>query len=264
MADIDIVTVVKPGLRRRQSTTHSQQEEGPDRDDMTKPVDLAPGDVLDGTGFKVRDFEDLWSRRKGLDQPFNASDPSYPTLPKIKLSSEDVTRWKMAWRAVPAFPKIGTRDETSFPAVLAVRIRDGPKMRALFKEFSVALSFGTAASIYGGLHALAWSSNFSSSTEQTLWRVSACVVMGGIPAGFFLFLLFDQRKRKLSEDDRPFLEGLFLITQVYLAGLALVAVVATYVGARAYLVAECFINLSHLSAEVFDIPSWTGYFPHIS
>ena len=59
MADIDIVTVINPEQYRRQSRTHSQQGEGSDRDDTTTSVTLAPGEVLEGTGFKVRDFEDL-------------------------------------------------------------------------------------------------------------------------------------------------------------------------------------------------------------
>ena len=254
MADIDIVTVINPEQYKHQSRPYSQKG-------------LGPGEVLEGTGFKVRDFKDLfqlWSRRYGLEQSFDAWNTSYPSLTRIKLSREEITRWEMAWRAVPAFPEIGARDETSFPAILTSRIKDGPKMGVLFKEYSIALSFGAAASLYGGLHVLAWSSHFNSSTEQMLWRVSASLVMGGIPVGFLLSLLLHQCERKLWEGDPPFLVGLLLFALICLMGLALVAVAAAYIAARAYLVAECFINLSHLSAEVFDIPSWTGYFPHIS
>ena len=170
----------------------------------------------------------------------------------------------MAWRAVPAFPELGAQDETSFPAVLTSRIKDRAKMGVLFKEYSIALSFGAAASLYGGLHATAWFSHFNSSTEQLLWRISSSVVMGGIPVGFLLFLLYDQCQRKLYEGKPPFLVSRLLLTLIYLVGLALVVAVAAYLLARTYLVVECFLNLSHLSAEVFDIPSWAAYFPHIS
>ena len=234
---------------------------------MTTSVTLAPGEVLEGTGFKVRDFEDLfrlWSRHNGLEQSFDAYNPSYPSLPRIKLSSEEINRWKMAWRAVPAFPEISAQDETRFPAVLTSRTKDGPKMGVLLKDYSIALYFGAAASMYGGLHLLAWFSHFKSSTEQMLWRVSASVVTGGIPIGILLSLLSDQCKRKLWEGHPRFLVGLLLFTSILLLGLALGAVGAAYIPARAYLVAECFINLSYLSAEVFDIPSWTAYLPHIS
>lgn len=37
-----------------------------------------------------------------------------------------------------------------------------------------------------------------------------------------------------------------------------------YVLARAYLVVECFINVSHLPAGAYKVPSWTAYFPHIA
>ena len=60
MADIDIITVVNPEQYSHQSTTHSQQGRGSDRDGMTTSVDLKSGEVLDGTGFKVRDFQDLF------------------------------------------------------------------------------------------------------------------------------------------------------------------------------------------------------------
>ena len=36
-----------------------------------------------------------------------------------------------------------------------------------------------------------------------------------------------------------------------------------YILARGYLIVECFINLRHLPAGVYDIPDWTAYFPHI-
>ena len=94
----------------------------------------------------------------------------------------------MAWRAVPALPEpeIGAQDETSFPAVLTSRIKDRAKMGVLFKEHSIALSFGAAASIYGGLHATAWFPHFNSTLEQILWQVSSSVVMAGILVGFLL------------------------------------------------------------------------------
>ena len=37
-----------------------------------------------------------------------------------------------------------------------------------------------------------------------------------------------------------------------------------YLLARAYLVVECFINVFHLPAGVFNTPEWSTYFPHIS
>ena len=37
-----------------------------------------------------------------------------------------------------------------------------------------------------------------------------------------------------------------------------------YVVARVYLVVECFINLAYLHDSVYEMPSWSQYFPHIS
>ena len=41
-------------------------------------------------------------------------------------------------------------------------------------------------------------------------------------------------------------------------------VIVLYVLARAYLVVECFISLSYLPADAYQIPSWSVYVPHFS
>lgn len=231
---------------------------------MTKSVTLAPGEILEGTGFKMREFQDLyrlWSSHYGLQQSFDPYNQlTHPTLPKIKLSSQDITRWKMAWRAVQAFPEMGVEEWTSYPAVLTSRCRNRPEIENLFKKFWIALSFSAAAIMYGGLHVLAWKAHFDSPTEKILWRSSACIVMGGIPVGLLLSRWLDQCKKKFHNGHATSSTRLLLVTVRCLEGLTLML----YISARTYLVFECFANLSHLSADVFKIPAWTAYFPHIS
>ncbi len=131
-------------------------------------------------------------------------------------------------------------------------------MDNIIDEPPIAFGFCAGALIYGGLHALAWFAHFDSSTEQLLWRISACVVMGGLPVIFVLITVGHRVERWTSNGGMSdFFLSSMLIT---LVGLILLA----YILARGYLVVECFINLSHLPAEVYEVPQWSAYFPHIS
>lgn len=125
-------------------------------------------------------------------------------------------------------------------------------MPDIFEQKRLIFGFSITAVVYGGLHALAWFADFSSSTEQLLWRISAAIVMGGFPAAMGVFVVV----------------GLFYNTRddwdTYLALTLSILILLAYILARAYLVVECFINLSHLPAGVYDVPQWSSYFPHIA
>lgn len=232
---------------------HSEQEKENDRDNKSGLTILAPGQYIQGTHFKARNFREFverWSYSSTINS-FDAYQGSHPRFPNISLTDQEVTRWKMAWRAVqllqfdePATHKLGT---------LVQRCQDWAYMDDIF-ELPIALGFSAAAFIYGGLHALAWSAHFDTSTEQLLWRISACVVMGGVPVILGPVLL--QKELSLSLSPRAKIYGFVLIWTDLL--------LLTYILARGYLVVECFINLSHLPAGVYDVPTWSTYFPHIS
>ena len=93
--------------------------------------------------------------------------------------------------------------------------------------------------VYGGLHALAWFAHFHSPTEQLLWRISSVVAMGGIPT------LAVSSYLALSFLDDHFVVAFTLLVLDFLIAIA-------YVLARFYLVVECFIQLSHLPAGVYE------------
>ena len=213
---------------------------------------LAPGQTLYGTGFKLlSDFRSLVPQTMGdsrLLQSFDDYSGSHPTLPELNLTTEDVTRYKMAWRA---FESGEVQEGFLAQFGLTQRCKDWPNIEDII-ELRIALGFITATSIYGGLHALAWFAHFDSSIEQLLWRISACVVMGGMP------ILVALLKAKYNNID---LSRYSRYTVLHYASLI---VLLAYVLARGYLVVECFINLSHLPAGVYDVPQWAAYFPHIS
>ncbi|KAL9134520.1 MAG: hypothetical protein Q9175_004300, partial [Cornicularia normoerica] len=218
--------------------THSEQETAHDGDNEAGLISLAPGQIVPGTGWKLKD-----DYVKGYNE-------SHPPLPNISLTTQDVTRWKMAERVLQY-------RWTFF--LVSSRCEDWPDMDA-FLKLPVVLGFSAAALIYGGLHALAWFAHFDSSLEQLLWRISACVVMGGVPVFFVLFNLFEQFGIGLFEEG---LYGSWYLATSPLFGLVFF-ILSVYVLARAYLVVECFINLSNLPAGAYDVPTWSAYVPHIA
>ncbi len=158
----------------------------------------------------------------------------------------------MAWRAHQVFKR------RRLPKILVRRCNDWPDMENIFDEPLIAFGFSAGALIYGGLHALAWFAHFDSSTEQLLWRTSACVIMGGLPVIWILSRRLDDKS--FTDLSKWVLNGLIHLSTLVPSVLVLLA----YILARGYLVVECFINLSHLPAEVYEVPRWSAYFPHIS
>lgn len=178
-----------------------------------------------------------------LLQSYDSYSGSHPTLPELTLTAEDVTRYRMAWRARKL---IGTYQ---ISGAITQRCKDWPDMDDIL-ELPIAIGFTTVALVYGGIHALAWLAHFDSSTEQLLWRVSACAVMGGFPVSLTLLEAYERLSHKYY-GDTVFYYGAYFVLLLYVL-------------ARAYLVVESFINLSHLPAGAYDVPQWATYFPHIS
>lgn len=147
------------------------------------------------------------------------------------------------------------------------RCNDWPETYELF-EPQIAFGFGMGTLIYGGLHALAWSANFHSPVERILWRVSTCVVMGGVPVLFVLSLVMRRLIPVYAVSSIHWRYSFFktMLDTIFphIPELVALLIFAAYVLARAYLVVECFINLFHLPAAVYDVPTWSVYFPHIS
>ena len=255
--------VLKVLIKGEGSGTATDQETGRIREAETDPITLAPGESLTGTGFKARTIEEMLklidrSKMSDYNRP-------RPVLPKIRLSSQDTVRWKMAWRALQALYESSGRSLGRYILshnAMELRCKDLPDMEDILDDLSASLVFSTAAFIYGGLHALAWSAHFNSSTERALWRISACVIMGGIPAAYAIRIASDYPEAKRIEKNvksswtRDIIDALLILLGA--------VVVDAYIAARGYLVAECFINLFHLPAGVYDVPSWAAYFPHIS
>lgn len=215
---------------------------------------LHPGQILKGTGFRLDGFDYFWiSKNDGNVKLAQECLAQATAVPSLELTPRDVTRWKMAWR------EIQNHSNSIYLNLFIKRCKDWPEIEDMLK-LPIALTFSATALIYGGLHALAWHAYFKSPTEQLLWRISACIVMGGMPL-YLLTARLDRTLTKIFDLSTIFIHE-DLGDYLYLSLVLLLF--SAYVLARAYLVVECFINLAHLPAEVYDVPSWASYFPHIS
>ena len=266
-----------------------------DGDVEVSSTTLAYGQYLPGTGFKLHTFARLVDRytlylyvhSRDHSPLMNLSQDKNDQLPLTVLTftNRDVTRWNMAWRAVQTCKLVEhtVRHEPTelirpgverLPRLLTERCEDWPTFEDL-ADLPILFGFSFAAFVYGGLHALAWSAHFNSNNDQLLWRSSACVVMGGFPVAAitknYLLDEGDDMVTRRSYSQKVWMQRatIFIIWTslmcLYVCLILLLGLVPlAYILARAYLVVECFINLSHLPAGAYDVPSWSAYFPHIS
>ena len=254
-----------------------EQEARFEEDNEMASRTVALGQTIQGTELRLRSLSELvdivintkgsfhGGEPEGLDkylQELKESAKSCSHSINVHLSARDINRWKLASRAIQTdirtFELSGPRESPTdnFRNLLIQRHKDWPRADKMWSKIEIVAGFSLAAFIYGGLHALAWSAHFHSSTEQLLWRISACIVMGSLPVIYAVARLYDRLEPHLSK----LWEDLIVI----IIAAPFVLLISAYVLARAYLVVECFINISHLPAGVYDLPNWSAYFPHIA
>lgn len=234
--------------------------------------------------------------------PTGTAEFSHVPPPQIFLSPSGMLRWRLASQAVTRYNLLDSHpdghmyikgqyikdkryqeDEDALHDTLTDRRVNWPSDINITRIQSVGyialayIGFTMAGSIYGGLHLIAWNAPFASQVEKLLWRISGLVLALSGPACAFLYILWDWFQRGIAEwKDEPLRShSLFIIRAIvvafqlwvaigyYSVSVILVAFALTYVGARLYLVVECFVNMAHLPASVFELPVWTQYFPHI-
>lgn len=221
-----------------------------------------------------------------------------PRLPQITLKHQDITRWQWACGAPLGARErhwLKIRRHWSYKRIVLQESNIWPRLVS-FESPGLALSFSFASATYGALHALAWSAASPSKAETTLWRVAVCVPTGGLP--LFLFLYCWTCPRIKTRHHGCLYRGLFglltgraliyverrldavewrlgpvkwrldavkgILSQVISNKRIVRSMSLIYFLARIYLVVECFVNLFHLPAAVFQVPNWSVYFPHIS
>lgn len=123
-----------------------------------------------------------------------------------------------------------------------------------------------AGAVYGGVHLIAWNADFPTSTEQVLWKISGAYIAGS----FFLYFVLARLTCDLSEeaidimsdscDRREWCAFLGCLPTI---GLWILSVIAMFL-ARWYLIVEAFIALPRTADNVYQLPTWSIYLPHIT
>jgi hypothetical protein len=142
--------------------------------------------------------------------------------------------------------------------MLVDRVGDIPRIETL-SGTNIVTTLTIAGFLYGGVHLAAWHTIFKTRIEECFWKISAISLTASGPLG--VCAIFLVRSWKIEWEDDMSL-GRFLLTALFM--FILPAVIAVYVVARVYLIAESFINLMFLDESIFFVPSWLQYFPHIT
>ena len=184
----------------------------------------------------------------------------------VFLEPQDVRRWQLAELLLTEH-QVGRSDD-AWPVTVTDRSRNWPSIDLDPKniDWRLLLALNTSGILYGGLHLLAWNAQFRTDRQKSLWRLASFLIMTFVPASNIIlltenliFLGINAKivgHRMMVRFHRSFYR--FKIAQIcFLAGLL------TYLCARIYLVVECFISLSHSPDEVYDLPRWSAYVPHI-
>ena len=185
----------------------------------------------------------------------------------IILEQEDVRRWRMAEDLLSEH-QLG-RSDNDCQVTIADRSKNWPSIDFDPKniDWRLLLAFNTSGVLYGGLHLLAWNAQFGTDLQRGLWRMASLFIITLVPASTMvlltenlMFIAIDAKTvgHKIL---KGFYRGLyrFKVMQIcFLLGLL------AYTWARVYLVVECFISLFHSPVEVYNLPGWSAYVPHIT
>jgi hypothetical protein len=117
--------------------------------------------------------------------------------------------------------------------------------------------------LYGLIHCLAWNDKFPTPLEHLFWRISSVVVMfSGLTWSTSMIV------GKYLDDLAPkYAIIMRVIIKVIVGALAILASLLaplSHVLASGFLVVESFRQLFFLAPAVYQLPSWSNYWPHLS
>ncbi|KAF4616681.1 hypothetical protein D9613_008814 [Agrocybe pediades] len=117
--------------------------------------------------------------------------------------------------------------------------------------------------IFGGVHLLAWFSNFPSYTEHLLWRICG-VAITVLPMIYgFPVLILRVALRPGPSGRRDTQSVQIAKRMVALINPIQLAIPPLYFIARLFLLIEMMISFRNLPSSAFVNVSWTTYFPHV-
>ncbi|KAF2664369.1 hypothetical protein BT63DRAFT_460670 [Microthyrium microscopicum] len=219
----------------------------------------------------------------GLPYDFRGIYAAESTAAEVSIDAETLRRWTLAAQSIAEHPEIWDQSRRkvvqnksllSFDESLElweyplkelakrtylqpeIQNEPGPDLLA-YNTIIHHLLVMTLASIYGGLHTLAWFEYFPTVLERWLWRAASCIVSGAFVVESLAALLF-------SVDDRDFLYNYWVADVLFAFFQVPVGITFLfYALARAYLPVEAFVSLRDVPSGVYETISWSQYIPHL-
>jgi hypothetical protein len=226
----------------------------------SKPLNIAEGKRIKGQ--KAREVYALlkcspyeYSEAMSLAEKIAAADSPIPTN-----SNERVTLVANALKHLLPSPEA--------PPVPAFRLGDFSwtagswKIKSISHVYYERMTLAISPILYGLIHFLAWSDQFPTPLEHLFWRISSVVVMCSGLTGLASWTISAYLKKEEPEHARIMSRiitvfGFSTVTLVFITPFA-------HVLASGFLVVESFRQLFFLEPAVYQLPSWSNYWPHIS
>ena len=115
---------------------------------------------------------------------------------------------------------------------------------------------------YGFVHFLAWSDNFPSTLERSLWRASSVVVTSSGLMGALL-LQVAMFQEQLTEGHKGLIRTMSTQFNNFTAYILFFIPIA-HTLASGFLIGESLRQLFFLDPAAYQLPSWSNYWPHLS
>lgn len=119
----------------------------------------------------------------------------------------------------------------------------------------VAVAAVFIASIFGGIHCVAWSFDFVSHAEQLLWRI-ACLTISTAPSILFIIHYVG------AADGSKYVKVLYHWVTMMLGSISLI-ICNLYIIARLVLLVLPFMALRSLPHDAYQTVQWTTFIPHV-
>ena len=125
-------------------------------------------------------------------------------------------------------------------------------------QWSISIAGAVIATIFGGIHCVAWSFQFPSHTEQLLWRIASLSITCVPTVLVFAVLLVEQFVTLV-----PFWLRIVLFFPMLVMYLLVFVSPVLYVLSRVALLVIAFMSLRSLPPGAYETVHWTTFIPHV-
>jgi hypothetical protein len=223
----------------------------------SKPLNIAEGTVI--TGQKAREVHALlkcsrneYHKALSLAESIPARDSPIPTYSneKVTLAANALEHRPPAPERTPS-ERLRRHGFSSSPGSSAVR--------STSHDHYARITLAISPILYGLIHFLAWNGHFPTPLEHLSWRISSVVVMCSGLIIVTSWMVDDY----VTPKGASVMSTIINVIDSTLKTLVVLSILV-YVLASSFLVVESFRQLFFLEPEVYQIASWSHYWPHLS